>query len=61
MCYSDDLKFSDKYIWTNSADPHLTVPIEPSLFAIPFALHVFGGITFKFELRVYIHVKLVNA
>ena len=55
-CYGDDLKFPDKYVWTNSAGPDLAVPVGPSLFAIPFALHVFGGITSKFELRVYIHV-----
>ena len=32
--YRNDPKFSDTFIWTNSADPDQTAP---RLFAIPFA------------------------
>ena len=38
--YRNDPKFSDRYVWANSADPDQTAP---TLFAIPFAS--FGLIT----------------
>ena len=42
--YRNDPKFSDRYVWANSADPDQTAPLSGyTLFAIPSAS--FGLIT----------------
>ena len=55
--YHNDPKFSDRFIWANSADPDQTAPrgavwSGSSLFAIPFAL--FRGITPWLNLNAWI-------
>ena len=37
--YRNDPKFSDRYAWTNSADPDQTAQSDQGLQCLPFRLH----------------------
>ena len=41
MPYCNDPKFSDRYVWANSADPDQTAPkqSDQGLHCLPFRLH----------------------
>ena len=49
--YPNDPKFSDRYVWANSADPDQTAPLEEQsdqgLHCLLFNLHHFDQITLR--------------
>ena len=43
--YCNDLKFSDREVWANSADPDQTAP-RRGLHCLQFRLHLLGALLF---------------
>ena len=53
--YCIDHKFSDRYVWANSADPDQNAPemqSDQGLHCLKFHLHLFKGLASLFQFKV---------